>query len=581
MDAGSGATHGAKAQDSAHRVKSATKATGNGATTAVTVPMERRHVWGSSRQEALDRVRRTLADSGKLSDAFKSYLGEMRADSPVESWDRLHFELNSLREADLAGRVAEICRDMRTNAWKMAKTDDDLLSHIIPMCDQSGYSNDDAMESLRFKLASMSDTVSDSIKPAEKMRAFMVNMARFGSKVDDRTILAVAEEIYVRRGHLGRLCDICDDILGFFGRDRDRMAASTLVEDIMGAVLAELQRTHVRAHASGVEAGLSPLVLYAGEHSPDKLLGRCAKLLACRAKSLKLAAPRFQRGRIGFVWASALAHRISARTQKSRPDEIVRYAQMRHPLSYKFLGLNRTSAISRLAGHGSLLAESASSAMALRALEGVRDPLPPGQDALALLESLLGHMERRGVEVGPAVMRVWRSGMLGSRLWGSLLEMEMRLRLMIVGADVLAVPAHGSRVISLELGGCGVEAYSPLDDELLVGGRDDRAGDPAPGATGDMFARARPDEGTGRTVVVVDCTMGASADLETTAGMLAPALDSARQPGALCLVRRECGRHEHALFKNSHSTPQVPDTVAGVIRRALDVDLAKPKNSPR
>lgn len=527
---------------------------------------------GDPPQKALDGVRAALERKDKLTPALLSYLEGMRDDSPVESWDRLCFELSALGEPNLAGGIARICRDKRTEAWSGIDGDDGLLSHIAPMCAQFGYSGDDATESLRFKLASVSDTVSDGVRPAEKMRAFMVNMARFGSTADDRMIRAVAEEVYVRRGHLVRLCDICGDILRFSGRDRGRLMSSTLVEDIVGAVLAELPRMHGRAHASSVARGLFPLIPYIGEHSPDEVLGRCKELLACRAKSFRLAVPRAPRGRIGIVWASALAHRISARAQESSPDEIVRHARRHHPRSYMFLGLNRARATSRLAERGAPMVENASSAIALRGLAGVRDPLPVGQDALGLLDAMLGHMGRLGIAASPAATKRWRSGMLGTRLWGSLLEMEMHLRLGMAGAGARAVPAPGGRGIPLELGACRVEAYSPLDGEPPGDGH---AGDPGHDSAGDMFGRTRPAGEAGRTVVVVDCTMGAPADPEDMESMLAPALDSDMQPGALCLVRREWGRHEHTLLKSRRSA--IPDPAARAIGRALDMDLARPK----
>ncbi|MDD9808820.1 MAG: hypothetical protein OXU25_03170 [Thaumarchaeota archaeon] len=528
---------------------------------------------GGSRQRALDDVRAALDKKGKLTPALLSYLEGMRGDPPVESWDRLCFELSAIREAGLAAAIARVCRDKRTEAWAKIDGDDGLLSHILPMCAQFGLSSDDSVESIRFKLASMSDTVSDGVRPAERMRAFMANMARFGSMADDRMIRAIAEEVYVRRGHLGRLCDICGDMLRFTGSDRNRLAASTLVEDIIGAVLAELHRMHGRAHAHSTDADIFPLVIYIGEHSPDKLLDRCVDLLARRARLLRLAVPRAPRGRVGIIWASALAHRISVRAQESCPEEIVLHARRHHPRAYRFLGLNRARAASRLEEGGALLAENASTAIARLRLAGVRDALPTGQDALGLLEAMLGCMEGEGTGAGPAVMKKWRSGMLGQRLWGSLLEMEMHLRLRIAGAGVLAVAAPFGHGVAMEADGCRVEAYSPLDGCPPEGGR---AGKASPGAE-DMFGRARPGGETGRTIVAVDCTMGAPVDLEDTANMLVPALGSGAQPGALCLVRREWGRHEHALLKNPRSAQQIPDSAAGLIARALEIDLFRPK----
>lgn len=532
---------------------------------------------GGSRQQELDHLRAALKEKKGPSGTLMSHLEGMSPDSPVESWDRLFFELNVMRETGLADRIAVVCREMRRAAWTSASNDDDILSHILPMFAQFGYAGDDAAESLRFKLASMSSTVNVGLKPGEKMRAFMVNMARFGSMVDDRTIRMAAEEFYVKRGHLGRLCDICEDILRFSGRDRDRHMASTLVEDMIVAVLAELQGVRSRAYASSMDGGLFPLIAYIGEHLPDEVLDRCVRLLVRRANSLGLAVPPAPNGDICFLWAPALAHRISARTQRFGPDEIARHARRHHRRSYRFLGLNRSGAMSQLRERGLALAESASSEIALRGLAGLRDALPTGQAALGLLDLLQERTERMGIDVSPAVTRRWRSGMRGSRLWGSLLEMELHLRLRVANASVLATPAPGGQGVALELDGCRVEAYSPLDGSVPERGRGARAGGPGPGGAAGLPWHAWRGGEEGRIVLVVDCTVAAPAGLDAVAGMPPMALDSAGQPGALCLVRREWGRQERRILKNPHSAPQV-SSATGEIERALGIDLAKPGN---
>jgi len=523
----------------------------------------------SGRQGALDRVMYALAKEKKLSGAIGSHLDRMRPDSPLAMWDGLFFELHHLNEPKLASKIADVCKEIRTNAWRGIVDDDGLLSHLGPMLSQFTYSSDDAAESLRFKIASMSNTVRASFVPGEKVRALVVNMAKFGSLQDYRMIRAIVEELYVRRDNLWGACGICEDILRFSGRDKSRMMASTLVEDMVGDVLAELQRIKSRDYAFSVDRGIFPLLASPADPSHGRLLERLVMLLVRRASSLGLAVPRDPSGSARLFWASALAHRVSAHTRRFRPEEIVRHAKLRHERAFGFLGLGHVMAVSRLHSRGHALVENASSAIALQMLAGVRAPLPLEQDALGLLDSLLGHMGSLGIDAGPEAEKKWRAGMLGPRLWGSLLEMEALLRLR--AANVGVRPAPGGHGVALELDGLRVEAHSPLDGLPPEQDRAERDGsheDPV-----DMLGRAGHAGEARRTMVIVDCTVGAPVGLEALAGVLSPGFAPDGQPGALCLVRREHDSHEHLLVKNPHIA-EILDSATDPVRRALGVDIA-------
>jgi len=517
-----------------------------------------------------------LGGTGKLSGPLRSHLGRMRPDSPLEMWEGLFFELHSLDEPKLAGRIADVCKEMRTDAWKKIVNDDGILSHLRPMLSQFTYAGDDAAESLRFKIASMSDTVRSSLVPGKKVRALLVNMARFGSLADSRMIRATAEELYVRRGHLWEACGICENIMRFSGRDRDRVMASTLVEDIVSDILAELQRLKSRDYAFSADSGLLPLLASPADPSRDRLLERLVLLLVRRTASLGLAATRGPQGGARLFWASALAHRVTAHKRRFDPGVIARYAELRHPRSFGFLGLGRAATASRLDAHGHALVENASTAIALRGLAGVRAPLPSGQDALGLLDVLLGHMKRHGIDAGPEAMKKWRAGMLGPRLWGSLLEMEAHLRLRMANVIVRATPAPGGRGVTLELDGLRVKAYSPLDGRLPERDRAARAVDAGHGVAGDMFGQAGHWGGTPRTMVIVDCTVGAPAGLETLAGVLSAGFSTGGQPDALCLARREHGSHERLLVKNPYHERQISNSVVDPVSRALGLNIGAP-----
>lgn len=501
----------------------------------------------------------------------------MRPDSPLEMWEGLFFELHSIEEHKLAERIADVCKEIRTNAWKKIVDDEGILLHLRPMLSQFTYASGDAAESLRFKIASMSGTIRSTLVPGKKVRALVVDMARFGSLADDRMIRMAVEELYVRRDHLWEACGICEDIVKFSGRDKNRMLASTLVDEIVGDVLAELQRLRSRDYAFSVDRGLLPLLASPADGSRDRLLERLVQLLVRRASPLDLAVTHSPRGGARLFWASALAHRVSAHTRWFEPGVIARHAERRHRRSFAFLDLGRATAVSRLEAHGHALVENASSAIALRRLAGVRAPLPSGQDALGILDGLLGNMELHGIDAGPEAMAKWRVGMLGPRLWASLLEMEAHLRLRVAGARALPVP--GGRGVALELDGLRVGAYSPLDGQPPEHDRATRAGDAGNRAAGGVFGQAAPAGKARRAVVIVDCTVGAPAGLDALAGVLAPDFSMAEQLDALCLVRREHGRREHLLVKNPYRAEQFPDSVADPVMRALGLDIAEPDST--
>jgi len=524
-------------------------------------------------RKTLTDVRDALKGSKRPVEDVLSLLGRMDAGSSPDAWDELFYGLVALGEKKPADRVAEACRHVRLRAWREIDGDT-ALSEVRPMLDQFALTVDDAEDALRTMLLAMSNAARRPLQPGYAMRVFIVNMARFGSTVDDRVIRAVVEELYVRRGHHGHVCDMCEDMMAFKGLDKLRMASSTLVEDLLGAVLARMQYAGTRVPSPYAHGGVYPLLPDLGSSLRGRTLDRCAAILGHRAKHLGLAVtPAPPKGSV-LSWAMALALGISARRQAYRPAELAEHARLLHPRSYRFLRLGHPHALSRLADPGSQLAQNILLAMTSERLEGSGTPMRFGQDALGLLDVLLECMDRSGHGADLAITKRWRAGIRGSRLWGSLLDMEMRLRLRATGSAVPAGLGSAGGGAALDIDGCRIETRSAMDDMPPARGSAAQAGDPSSIVARAISGQARL-AGTGTTVVIVDCPAEVFPDLGILAARLEPPMSSGDHPAALCLVRRDGGLYAHKFLKNPSSQAGVPGSAKRLIERSLDLDIIK------
>lgn len=525
-------------------------------------------------------LRQTLADVRDALEKRKrpppedilSLLARMDEGSQPAEWDELFYSLVALGEKRPADRVAEACRHVRLLAWMEIDDDASVLSEVRPMLEQFALTVDDAEESLRAMLVAMSTAARRPFQPGREMRAFIVNMARFASVMDDRVIRAIVEELYVRRGHHGRVCDICSDMLEFRGLDRRRMASSTLVEDLLGAVLARMQHARARVPSPAAHGGDSVLLPDLGASLRDRELDRCAAILGRRARSLGLAVPPAPTGGNALSWAMALALGIAARRQPYSPTELAEHAKLYHPRSHGFLRLGHPSALSRLADPGSRLAQNILLAMTSERLARSGGALRFGQDALGLLDVLLECVDRSGFVGGSAVTKKWRAGIRGSRLWESLLDMEIRLRLWVVASPMGLDPGRGGAVLGLD--GCRVETRSCMDDMPPAHGGATQDGDPASRVASDMLGQSRL-AGVGMAVTIVDCPAELFPDLGMLAARLERLLSSGGHPGALYLVRRDGGRYAHKFLKNPNSPTGISGAAKSLIERSLGLDIVK------
>ena len=539
------------------------------------------------RQRALDDVRAALDKKEMLSEEMHSHLERLRADSAPESWDRLFFWLVSVREKALADQIASICRDVRLDMWKSVSNDEEMLSQLLPMCDQFNHESDASIASLRTKLGAMSHVTRGSFRPGQDMLDSITKMAKFGSTASDQMIRVIVEELYIRRGHHEQVCSLCAEILKFRGHDRHRMLSSTLVEDLLGAVLAEMRNRQNPDFAKSIAREFSPLRPYRGDSlRHNRLLGQCVKILERRARSLGLGVPPAHDGADQLARASALALGISERRQGPTPAEIARHVDRHYPLSHGFLCLGQPATAALLARPGLPLAQSILLAMTSHKLAGIRHTPHSWQNALATLEMLLGCKRTVGIRVGSRATKRWQAEMRGLRMWGCLLEMEMYLRLKMSGSDVATSSKVGG-LPALELDGLHVEIYSALDDAWASGRAvTTQPADPvdalAKSAFGDSPLRDK-DTPSGRVprkvMVIADCPLGLFPDLAALKVRLATALESDVRLGAMFLLRRNRGRYAHAFLKNPSRAAQIPNSAKTLIEQALRINIANFANS--
>lgn len=208
--------------------------------------------------------------------------------SVAEAWDGLHVELLRLGEGEMAGAAAGEAMEARAEAWRSMRSDADVISQVNGMGERSAASHASCVGMYRQGLAAMAER-SGHPRPGRGMEDHVVDMARFGSMAEDWMVMAVIDELYLERGLYAEACAICERIMEFVGHDRDRMVASTLVEDALGALLAHLERCEASGHVDHMVAMGMPVspAFRDGGHREGLAL-RCLGLLKRRARDLGL-----------------------------------------------------------------------------------------------------------------------------------------------------------------------------------------------------------------------------------------------------------------------------------------------------
>lgn len=493
----------------------------------------------------------------------------MRPNSVAEAWDGLYLELVRLKEAALAEAVAAEGRQARGEAWQSMSSDGDVISQMAPMGEQFASSHASSVHMYRQKIAAMA-AHAKPFRLGPEMEDHVVDMARFGSMADDWMARVVIDELYLERGMYDEVVSICARILEFRGHDKHRMAASTLVEDILGALLAHLERCEDARYVDGMASRGMPISPKCKEKGHREGLAlECLGALERRAAGLGLGIrPRAAEANL-LRRASDYALKVGARTTMPGAGEIARHVRENYPESYAFLGLDDPGVAERAAKMQVPLAEG---------IPARAGPSRPASEALEALEPMLRFKREGGVGTKPETLQRWRDGILGERLWACLFEMGVYLRLVRAGAEVEAdveLPGGegGGAQADLRVNGCLAGVHSPLDRRVLAHGRAARIANPDDALVDlvVMGAQAR-NVGGGGTVAIVNCPGGELGSAEALRERMRPRLAAASQPGAVFLVKNGSGPRAVVRLVNRGASAAVPEETLRTIQGALELE---------
>jgi len=530
----------------------------------------RRIVLGQARAELQAREEPEYAHAAELVDC-------MRPDSVAEAWDALYFELLGLGEKALAEVVALESQQARAEAWLAMSSDADVISQATPMGEQYLSSHASSVNRLRHKLTVMMSHAR-SFRPGGEMEDYVVNMARFGSLADDWMVRVFVEELYLERGLYEGIIGICGRILEFEGHDRRRMMASTLVEDMLNALVEHLERCGEAGYVDMMIASGMPMSPECKDRGHlEDLKEKCLELLEARAESLGLGILPDKKENSLQRRASDYALRISARKRVRDAEEIAGYVRERYKESYAFLGLEDGRVARRIVEKQVPLAENISTQMEVDDIARIRNVETRVGNALEALEPMLRFKRERAVEIKRKTLGKWKRGILGDQLWESLFEMEVCLRLVGVGAGVRAdvkIPkaGGGEAEVDLEADGCLVEIYSPRDTEIRVMAHATRVENPGMAMVDYVTRKPQMRHVGGRpAAVVVCCPAGEFANIEVVRARMEERLATASQPGAVFYVKDGSDPTVAECLVNGNAVAAVPEATIRTMMDALSL----------
>lgn len=507
----------------------------------------------------------------------------MRPNSVVDSWDTLYVELQKLGHKGLADTIARECQGARMEIWQSVDSDSDAISQISNIGNQflAAYSSN--LGNFRHALGTMLAHMKSSFRPGKDMDDRVVDMARFGSGADDWMIKAVLEEMYLERGLYEQACGVCSRILEFEGYDMHRMMASTVVEDMLGEILAHLRRCEAAGHVDGmIERGL-PISPKCKDRAHLESLGsQCLRLLERRAGLLGLDIVPDRREGSPLRRAADFALMVQARRSTRGSGEIGEHIMSGYPESHAFLELGQGRVLGEMAEQKSPLAQDVSAKIECQNLARIRNAECHAKSALDMLEPMLRFAKSRGVGVDPAVEGRWKMGIRGTDLWECLLEMDLYLRLVRAGSDVAAGMGpcgegerEGSKAscVGLRVDGCLVEARSTRGGGAPAPGRASDAGRPGNALMDAVQGGSRlPRAGGEQTVLVVGCTGSEFSSIGALRPGLEARLGEGKQPGAVFFVLRNGGHYGIECLVNGNATTAIPDRTMKAIRGALALE---------
>jgi len=532
------------------------------------------HPGNARRRASLERIRDGLmSKKGEDHSRLLELVGCVEPDSAPGAWARLFHRLEGV-DSTLASIAASEHALARSDTWGAMRTGADMIPHLNPICVSFDERRHGALGSMRDELYVALSYIGKSLEMGPEMQDYVVNFARFGSRADDEMTGLLVKELYIRRDLLEEACDICEEILKFDGVDRDRMRASTLVEDILTMVLGGLEDRN-RKHRS--------------------LADRCASMLEGRSDDLGLGIRPNPDDHNVLRALSEFALNISVRRRICTAKELGPHIEANYPMSHKFLQLDRISNLERMVKGRSPLAANMSVSIDSRKIAAVRKIPYTGGNALMLLEPMLAELEK--TDVCPGAMKKWRGGLRGNQLWEYLFEMEMYLRIFMTGTKVEADKKigtkeggknpgktrakgkpgkkSGQKEVDLEFNGCCAEIYSPLESEVLVPRHVVTVEDPGTHFVGQVLSKGQlGDVGERETMMIVECPVGMYANVEMLGKKMAALMEKSGQPGGVFFVRADSSsRRTYEYLANPGAVTPVSGTAIKTVRKALELEF--------
>jgi len=512
-------------------------------------PLLRGHRGNARRQAILEEVRELLrSKAGDGHSRSLEFADRMGPDSTLEAWETLSGRLEGADPA-LAGLAASGHALALMDVWGAMGAGADMIPHLASMCRDYEEGRQAGLGEMREGLYTALGHLGDAVKPGPEVLAFISGLARFGSGADDGMTKLLVEMLYIQRDLLEGACDICEEILKFKGPDRDRMAGSTLVEEILLMVLGGLE------DRDKGRRGLSV---------------RCGKLLQERADQLDLGTRPNPDDCNKLRPLARFASDISARRQVRPAAELGRHIEGGYPRSHRFLELGKAANLEEMVEGASPLAVNMSAYISLQEIATAQGLPPGGSNALMSLEPMADLLKKAAPR--KAVLDKWRDGIRGRQLWESLFEMEMYLRLVQAGADVEPDVKVGSKVVDLEVNGCYAEIYSPLESEVLVPGHVVSVDDPGTHFIKQVLSKGQLGAvGEREVVLVVECPHGMYTNLEFLGKKMACHLGKHVQPGGIFFVRRDSStRRTYTFLANPGATTPVSESTITLMKGALE-----------
>ncbi|MDD9826414.1 MAG: hypothetical protein OXU86_06575 [Thaumarchaeota archaeon] len=502
------------------------------------------------RAEAIQRIRDELAQGGYgdragYARAFE-LLGMLTPTSSHGTWCKLRDELVRLGSKS-ACLVEHECELVRSDTLRRIRRGDELVPKLREECSRFLEARESHLHAFALRLEDMLRHVGDDAKGGEGVRRYTADMARFNSGADDGLVFRMIFAVYIEQGSYDEACAVCEEIVEFDGEDRDKMAASTLVERVVDSILIRVSES------------------YAPERD-DKLVQRCVDLLMRRSRNLGLN--QSPRGGTRLHQASSLASNILARRRLRTAEEIDAWIRGKYPKSHRFLRLDSKS-LGRMLESDARLAESASIRIRRDELAKARRKPRVPSCALDELERLITRLHERGIDAGQE-FGDWDRNVRGASLWDALAEIRICLRFRLANRGVELHPAiGGGHHMGLLVDNCYVDVPPPEGGAPMLSRRlldDERA---AGSTLGRIMGDRRLDHvGDRAAVLLLDCSWVAFGSRRLR-DRLASALAEKPQLSGAFLILLENSRYESAFVKNPAARMPVPQDTVEMMARVL------------